>query len=442
MIKKLSNWKSDIALNRLLRNASVLMGGNLIAALITLITMAVTARALGPEGFGTLSLMTTYVMLVDRLLNFQSWQLLIRTGTQAIVNKNDLLLRQVLKFSVFLDVISALISALVAIAGSFLFVKLIDLQSEHVILTQIYSVTILFNLIGMPTGVLRIYNRFHFQASQKVLVACMSLMGAVVASKMGADLFWYICFAALSLVVGQVFIFVVGWQEITKQGHKGFMNTSMTGFTKSVPDAWQFVIYTNIESSVKIIRELDVFIIKVVLNVEAVGLYKLARQFADALNLLVAPFFQAVFPEVSRFVATGNLVDLRKLAFRSSIIVGGLMTFVWLVFVVFGSSFIHFFFGEGFEPAYRLSLICMFGIVIWGFAQPLSPILFSLGRIKLVFYIHFVTTLLYVLMLWVGLERAGLLGSVYAHTVFYLIWSLVMLVATINFLNKMQKVSL
>ena len=73
----------DEGLRRLARNAGTLIIGNVMQSSLGLISLAVTARVLGPADFGKLVIAVAYGSIVTQLIGFQSWQAVIRYGAAA-----------------------------------------------------------------------------------------------------------------------------------------------------------------------------------------------------------------------------------------------------------------------------------------------------------------------------------------------------------------------
>ncbi len=88
-LNTLYRWFKDEGFRLLFKNAGTLLSGNMIAWILGLITFAITARILGPTQFGIFVLITTYVTIVDKILNFQSWQALIKYGAEVLEKKNN-----------------------------------------------------------------------------------------------------------------------------------------------------------------------------------------------------------------------------------------------------------------------------------------------------------------------------------------------------------------
>lgn len=138
------SWFDDHIYLRLLKNASWLSGASFIAALLGLVSITLTARALGPSEFGALVVIMTYAAIVDRLLNFQSWQFLIKNGAKSLEGNDHFRLRRQIKFSALLDAGSSTLSTAVAVAFASIAGLLIGWSDQEIGLAMLYSLTILF----------------------------------------------------------------------------------------------------------------------------------------------------------------------------------------------------------------------------------------------------------------------------------------------------------
>ena len=70
----------DSTLRRLLRNAGYLLGSRVLRDGMGLVALALVARHLGPGGFGVIALLQSYTFTINWLVNFQTWQAIIRYG--------------------------------------------------------------------------------------------------------------------------------------------------------------------------------------------------------------------------------------------------------------------------------------------------------------------------------------------------------------------------
>src|SRR3546814_15822745 len=70
-------------MRRVLGNFGFLIRGRGIAAVMSLGATTLMARTLGPTEFGMVMLMQAYMLLMRGLLNFQSFEAIVRYGVQA-----------------------------------------------------------------------------------------------------------------------------------------------------------------------------------------------------------------------------------------------------------------------------------------------------------------------------------------------------------------------
>jgi O-antigen/teichoic acid export membrane protein len=438
VIRALKEWFSDQVFQRLLKNASWLMAGSALAAVIGLISMALMARALGPAGLGLVVLITTYVQLMDRLLNFQSWQAVVKFGAHAQQQNDPRGLARIVKLGSLLDIGSAFLGTLVAVAAAPWAAGWLGLNDSETRWLTLYSLIILFNLGGVPTGILRLTDRFYFLSLQKIVIAVVTLVGVSVAFAMGGDVGEMLLASAAGQVFGNVLLMFVGWRTLSEHGLNLpiVWRASLRQSRDRDRDILSFFFFTNLESSVKILREVDVFIVSYLLNREAVGLYRIARRLADIANMFVEPFFYAAFPSFNKLFASQDWVGFRQLAVRSSLIVGSVVLSGWLIFVLVGQWLIELLFGAPYATAYPIAVICMIAMVVWAFAQPFSPALYSTKGYRDVFAIHLGTSVFYVVILIPLTNWAGLTGAAWAYTVFYLVWSILMLATLVKQLRN------
>ena len=178
-----SHWLKDDLLTRLFKNAAVLFGGNMLASLLGFASLALTARALGVERFGFLVLITTYVAIVDNLVNFQSWQAIIKYGADALEQIHEEDFKSLIKIGFLLDATTAVLATILAASGAWFVGQWRGWDEEIVIMAAMYSFTILFHISGTPTAILRLFDKFNTERfepldfRQRLLFSLPALVG-------------------------------------------------------------------------------------------------------------------------------------------------------------------------------------------------------------------------------------------------------------------------
>jgi len=134
--------------DRRVRAVVHLLSGTSGTVVLSLLSITLAARALGPQEYGVLALILTLGQACERLLSFQSWQPLIRYGSTFEMESDSDDLRSLLKFGLMLDFAGSaaawLVSSLLAIASHFV----LAVPWSTVTVALIFMSALLFNLNG------------------------------------------------------------------------------------------------------------------------------------------------------------------------------------------------------------------------------------------------------------------------------------------------------
>lgn len=426
--KILYNWFKDDAFRILFKNAGTLLSGNIIAWIIGLITFALTARILGPAQFGTFVLITTYITIIDKLINFQSWQALIHYGADALEREDAEDFKAIIKFTAIIDIFTAVLGTIVAILLSWQVGQWLGWESETVLMAKIYSLVILFNISGSPTGLIRLFNRFGLFAVQQIVTALLKLIGIVFIFFIGGSFWFVLILWIMTTIVGQLLLLGLGWRELFMQGYHDVLKVPLYGVSKRHSGIWAFILSTNLNGSIRMAsRELDTMIIGGIVGAEGAGLYKIAKQIAAIPAMISDPLYQAIYPDLSKLWARGDITKFKQLILRSGLVAGGGASIMWLGFILFGSFFIQIVFGEEYFAALPILILYMLAMVIAIYGFPLQPAMLAMGRPKTTFWVHLLSTIFYFPLLFIFLEHVGLIGAGIAYVCYYLLWTCLMI---------------
>jgi O-antigen/teichoic acid export membrane protein len=234
-----------------------------------------TARALGAELFGILMLIKSYVMIVDLLVNFQSGQALVKYGAAALEHRQIDEFKRVLKFGFLLDCTAATLGTLLAVLLAPWVGRWMGWDGETVRLAMLYSVAILSNLSGMPSAVMRLFERFQWYALQDAFASGLKLIAVTAAFFAGAGLKTFLLVWLVSEVAGKLLLLALGWVLLRRQGIKGMLVAPISGIRRQCPGIWNFVWTTNLSSSIRLVtKELDLMLVGGLLGASAAGLFK------------------------------------------------------------------------------------------------------------------------------------------------------------------------
>jgi O-antigen/teichoic acid export membrane protein len=420
-------WRDQV-LGRLLKNVGYLISGNAVSAGLGLLTLALTARALGPEALGIFAMIEAYGRLIDRLLRLEPWQALIRYGTEALEHERFDDFRQLLKFGVLLDAGGALLACLIALAGVLLVGPWFGWSGPTMKMAAIYSIGLLFNLAATPTAVLRLFDRFWMFAW--VDVACAGVrLGLVALAWLSGSGLWAFVLLALAIQIGRpLALLVLGWRELRRRGYADFLRAPLAGLTDRFSGIWDFIWSLNFSVLLrKSTREFDTLVVGALLDPGAVGLYHVAKRMGDAALKVGVPIQQAIFPDVARLWVRRETNRLRRTVQHvnlasAAIAALGLALVSLDVDRVLGATV-----GRSFADAGGPLLLQMAAVTLALGGAALRPALLSMGLQRRLLYAVIIASVGFYGCLLIAVPTMGVLGASLAHVIFNGVWLVVCL---------------
>jgi O-antigen/teichoic acid export membrane protein len=411
----LIHWLSDGLLRRVFKNAGLLAGGQVLAGLLALAAVSVTARVLGAEMFGVLVLIHAYALLVGNLTGFKAWRAVIRYGAICIQEDRRDDFRGLIGLVVLLDIAGAAVGVLAAIVTVPWLAPWLGWPDEAVRLGQWYCLVIFFLNTGTPTGILRLFDRFGLSALQKLIYPSVCLIGALVAYATGGD---YRVFAAIwftAALFDGVTIWALGWRELARRGYGGGLKLPRRGIARSHHGFWRLIWATHLDSSLGAVSgRLATLVIGALLGPAAAGLFQIALRFSSALERPVEMMRRSIYPEFAKLHAADDAGELRRLAVRAALIMGCTAAPILIGVALFGEPLLRLTVGEAFIGAYDVLvlLIAALGIGVFGF--PAGSLLVARGRSEVLLGINLLATLVYAGLLVGLLGPVGLAGAGFA----------------------------
>jgi O-antigen/teichoic acid export membrane protein len=405
------SYKSNI-FAKLFKNTGILLAGNIAASLFSIISIAILVRAIGIEQYGWLVLIQTYSLTIDKLMNFQSWQALIKYGAEAIENRDNTQFASYIKQGIMIDIFTAILAASVAFISIDFIGNFMEWQEHIISIGKIYTLSILFHISGTPIGILRIFNNFKLISLNKTGVAILKLAGIAIAYHFNAD---FIAFVYISLalnILGDVSLIAMSYYTVTKNGYRKWRKIKVKNWNNFL----QFAIFSNLTSTLDIpVKHLDVFIISAVLSIEAVGAYKIIKQLAIVFSKLADPVYQAVYPQLAIFCARKEYEKARDTVIKIGLFIIAFSAPVVLIASVTAKWWLNLFFG-GDMVVYSgtLTLYLVLKVISISFIA-LHPLFIALGHIKYNVLIMGISNGIYMICAWFFGINYGLVGIISAY---------------------------
>lgn len=386
--------------------------------------LAILARSLGPDAFGIWALMTSFVIAIDRLVNFQAWQALIKFGADALHLRDDRRLGDLVRFGIAIDAGSAAIGWALTIISATVAGRLFGWSMDVTVMLSLLSVSILFKIVGTPTALLRLVGRFDTLALHQVASASVKLLVVGVIAATGPSLMrfvvgWVISEAFRGLLLMGLASHAIGMRglQIVKDGsaRRGYRENS---------GLWRFVWTTNVHSSVKSgLTELDVLLLGVLLDASAAGMYRLIKQAGSALGLFSDPVYQVIYPDMSRAVSQRDRSLFRRLLLRPGLVLAAVVGTAVFLLAVAGAPVIRYALGQEYVRMHIPAILYLVGVWIGATTIAFHPALLALGQPGRSLRILGSSTLVYFAALAVMTNVLGLFGAGLAYAIFYGLWA-------------------
>lgn len=440
--RRVLSWFDDDVFRRLFLNAGKLLSANAVAAVLGLTAAVLTARALGPEGYGILALILVYELTIGKLVTFNAWQAVIKFGSEALEKNDQQGLRQLLKFAFCLDIGSAVVGTILAMGLAGPVIGLLGWDQSVRPLLALYSVLILFNLSGTPLGILRLFDRFDLLSYAAILSAVIRLAGVASCLLMRQDLFGFVLVYLITGIVGQLYQVSASIWVLRTEGIANIVQEPLRGVHSRFPGLWDYVWTTNLTTTIRMLsREADELFVAGLTTPDALGLFKVAKQFSKALPRFSDPLSQSIYPELSRSWAREDRRQFLSLITRTTLFTSAAALSGWLVFLVLGRWVIRLTVGQAFQDAYWVAVLYMLAMVVFLCSFTFTPALLAIGLARRSFFANLLATILYFCLLFPLVRTLGIAGASLAYMGFFLIWSATMMFYLSPFLRRQPEPS-
>lgn len=412
IIKKIISWKDENLFKILIDNSKYLLSGSLIATLFGFARTALTTRALGLELFGILAIIISYVEVMVGATKFSPWHALIKFGSENFNNDEKSIFMGYVKQSIIFDGISALLGFVIANIFVDVFSDYFSLSSDMRSYIALYSLVAFLDFSGTPIGVLRLLNKFRYFMVQNFIVSTLGVIGAAVVYITGGGLLEFIIVIISSKLIGTIYIVIIMIYELRKNALLEYWRSPI----KNWKEFTKFTFWKHLTLIVSIpAKHLDVIIVSAVVTIEAAGIYKIIKQVAGTIGLLIDPIYYAIFPQFADLIAKEKRSKAYKFGIKSGIvsfllvgsiglIIGGLSP--WWLGLVFGEQF-----SSGWIPLVAFLLVKIFEFSF----NPIHPLFVALGHVKYESAFFILSSGIFLLLSWFLGNLYGLIGIILAN---------------------------
>ncbi|MDP1618450.1 lipopolysaccharide biosynthesis protein [Phenylobacterium sp.] len=401
----------DGVLRRVLANTGVLLGGRAMNAVLSLGYMALAARSLGIGAFGVLVLINTFAQFVSDVAKFQAWQSILHFGAAPLAEGRREVFQRVVRFGLVLDLISVAFGVCVGAAGAWLLGPSLGLPEAAREEAAVYALSVAVLAPTAQVGLLRLFDRFGLLAAQGAISSAVRLAGGALGMAMDAPLVFFLVVWGLGSVAAFAYVTAAAALEMRRRDlWRGF---SWAGpLAAGMPKAWRFAWATNASSSVDVaFTHVATLAVGALAGAADAGLWRVARQIADALAKPARLLIPALYPELAKLHASGRRGAMGQLALRVGLVGGATASLLLFVAVVAGDTLLAVVLDEDFAAAQSTMIWQLAAAVIGVWALPLEPMLVSMGRPGVVVWVRLTAAMAFLAALPFVIGTYGLPGA-------------------------------
>lgn len=386
-------------MRRIFKNMGWLLGGRGLNAVLSLVYLALATRTLGLAEFGHFAIIVALGQTVTGLVNFQTWQFVVRWGAGADGPA------RAAGFAVALDLLSATVGTIFAAALVSTATLWLPLPPELLWVAFGYCAISLLSIRSTPTGLLRLRFEYRRATTAEAVQPIVRVIGAVLAWLFMPTVTGFI----LAWAAAEVAVAVSLWIAALKGQTPDFNQVSLTTIPRAHPGAWRFVLSTNALGSLQVAGKQVMILLVGAIGGEAfAGGFRVASQLGQALVQLAQTVSKAIYPELVH-AQDRALQIARRMA--NIALVGGALAVLVAIFA--GREALVLIAGQEFRIVYWAMVILAVGGAVELVGASLESLLVSAGRAGTAFLVRAVPmaiafAVLETAMGWQGLKGAAL----------------------------------
>jgi len=351
---------------RIAANTGLMMGSKALSVVLGLGSILIATKSLSAAELGIILFLHAYMLFFSEVTAFQSWQSLIRFGTDDVKNNDSTGLSRLIQFGVKIDAVSAIFGFLISM-GIFSFIIYLTQVFPAVFvraqtfdmaglrnLAALYCILILFRQRGVGIGVFRLFDKFHVLALHVLELKKRNLLKSVFKA-----------------------------QSSLRRPRKGL---------------WPFMIKSNIDSTLAAAtHHLPALMVMGVFGSAWVAIYRIAEETAKLLSEGFKLLDQVIYPELAKMVSLGEAAKIWRLVTRTAFILLSFGLVIAFIIQTIGPEVLGRIFSVDYEQAAPLTSLLILAAAITGIAAPLYPVLYATGRPERAIYARGAGVLVYII---------------------------------------------
>lgn len=407
MIEKVKN---KIKENNILKNTLILFSGQSFASIIGIFNTILLIKAIGVDGNGIIALIMSYSAIFNGVFNFQSYNAVIKYGTDALEKKIDNLYKQILKQAFLQDILTAILAFIVGYLCVGVVSRFMGWDSEIIFYIKIYLITILMNITGVFTGILRLHDKFIVIAKLNVQVNIFRFIFMILGLMLKLPFVYYVVVEIILSGISSCILICNSIKVLKVAGFCDFLKVSIS-FDKEFT---KFNFYNNITSTIDLpVGQLVTFIINKFVGVTEVGIYSILLKLGSIISKITEPMGQALLPELSRLVAKDKIKDAKNIIKKIFIYTNLIGLVAIVILAICSPIWFNLFMPLNYKNLW-LFIIYMIYITFISSVTGIHLFFISVNLVRYNIPIVTLVNIIYVILVFILVKKLGLFGIILA----------------------------
>lgn len=417
----LDGIKGNHFTSRLMKNVLVSFIGEGGAAVITFITIVALIATIGTSQYGLLTVANTYILIVDSIINFQSWQAVVKFGSEDIEHNNISSLEKLIKVCSVVDMSTAFLGGIASIILAPIIIQFMGWDTDIFKCIYILSIQIFFNFTGTSVGVIRLLDKFKYYSIYRIFSETVRLVLVIVFC---GFLNYGIWGAAISFTISYIagyLLFILFFLKVLREDSRLSLKRILRC---KIDDKWRevlgFTMWTNLTMSADIpVQQFDVMFLSLISN-EMVAVFKVYKQIGAVLTRLMTPVKQAIMPLYSELVAKNKYKECYEYQLKMKNKILQLLIPIILLTTFMGTPLLGLLLGKIYSE-YWYILLAYLLLRTYALSYTTIHTLFvALGQVKLEFYYTLLANIAYVVITYLAINKIGIWAILLGMTVQYI----------------------
>ncbi|WP_238532534.1 lipopolysaccharide biosynthesis protein [Novosphingobium pentaromativorans] len=404
---------ADGRIRRIFKGLGLVLGGKAGAGLLSLVYLLLATRYLGPTEYGVLVLVHAYVTTVCGIVEFPSWQAILRYGAEADRDGTPHRMARLLRFGACVELIGGALAILAAMALAPLVGPHLGWSAKAQAFAPYYAFAVLGSIRSTPSGYLQLIGRFDLIGLHNLVQPLVRIGGAVLVIACGWGLKSFLVAWLLAAVAEFSVLWGMGLWFASRRLGASLWRPQVGEVRRDNPGIWRFLIASNLDVTLRdLTGRIAPLIVGWVLGPASAGLFAVAQRATVIIAQPAQILGNTAYAELTHIVAEGGSAgQMRQTVGKVAGI--SLLAAVPVVLVVtfFPHFIVNLLAGPAFAAAATVMIVLVAARAIALVGPPCSAAIASLGHPEQSMAANLFASLVFLPVLPWLLHRFDLMGA-------------------------------